>query len=173
MAVLDVIKRRYSVRSYLNKPVEKEKINAILEAARLAPSAKNFQDWRFIVVEDAATRKLLMEAANNQSFVGQAPVVIVCCSIEPDYIMRCGQPACSIDAAIALEHIALQAVEEGLGTCWIGSFYEDKVKDILKIPPKIRVIQLMTLGYPANKHPGHNRLPLEKIVSYDKWNFSE
>ena len=171
MALLEAIKNRYSVRSYLEKPVEKQKIDIILESARLAPSAKNFQDWRFIVVQDRLLKMRLMEAANNQAFVGQAPVVIVCCSVEPDYVMRCGQPVCSIDAAIALEHIALRAVEEGLGTCWVGSFYEDKVKAIFDIPGKVRVVQLMTLGYPANKHPGHNRMPIDSIVSHDKWAF--
>jgi len=134
MALLKQIQQRYSVRSYQKRPVEKEKLETILQSARLAPSANNKQEWRFIVVQDADTRRQLCVAANNQAFVGEAPVVIVCCSAISDYVMRCGHLAYPIDVAIAMEHIALQAVEEGLGTCWVGSFYEDQVKAILGIP---------------------------------------
>jgi len=171
MAVLDVVRRRYSVRSYLDKPVEKAKLESILDAARLAPSAKNFQEWRFVVVQDSVVRQRLMVAANNQSFVGQAPVVMVCCANQAEYVMRCGQLAYPIDVAIAMEHMALQAVEEGLGTCWIGSFYEDQVKKVLGIPAAVRVVELMALGYPADKQRAANRLPMADIVSHDRWGF--
>ncbi len=171
MAILDQIKKRYSVRAYRDCPVEKHKLDAVLEAARLAPSAKNFQEWRFVVVQDAATRKKLVQAANNQTFVGEAPVVIACCSIQSDYVMRCGQLSYPIDVAIAIDHMTLQAVEEGLGTCWIGSFYEDQVKAILDIPENVRVVDLLVLGYPADRMRYKNRNPVEAIVSYEKWKF--
>lgn len=171
MALMEQIRKRYSVRSYQRRPVEKEKLNAVLEAARLAPSACNVQEWRFVVVQDAETRNKLVPAANNQAFVGEAPVIIVCCATNTDHVMRCGQTAYPIDVAIAIEHMALQAVEEGLGTCWIGSFYEDKVKAILEIPDDIRVVELLTLGYPADKPKPKTRDPIEKIVCYDKWGF--
>lgn len=171
MALLKQIEQRYSVRSYRQQPVEKEKLATVLEAARLAPSANNKQEWRFVVVQDAAIRQKLCVAANNQRFVGEAPVVIVCCSVQSDYIMRCGQPAYPIDVAIAMEHMALQAVEEGLGTCWVGSFYEDQVKAILGIPAAVRVVELMTLGYPADKSRAKSRLGLEQIICYDRWKF--
>lgn len=170
MAIIRQIKERYSVRSYKPRLVEKEKLDAVLEAARLAPSARNVQGWRLVVAQDAETRKKLMVAANNQAFVGEAPVVIACCAVNTDHVMRCGQYAYPIDAAIAIDHMTLQAVEEGLGTCWIGSFYEDQVKAILGIPENVRVVALLTLGYPADKPGARKRLPLGKVVSYDRWN---
>lgn len=171
MALLRQIQQRYSVRSYYDRPVEKAKLASVLEAARLAPSARNCQDWRFVVVQDAALRKKLAVAANNQAFVGKAPVVIVCCGTNPTYTMRCGQPAYPIDLAIAIDHMTLQAVEEGLGTCWIGSFYEDQVKTILGIPVDVRVVELLALGYPKDSPKSKSRLTLGQIVSYDRWGF--
>ena len=171
MALLEQIRKRYSVRSYKDRPVEKEKLDAVLDAARLAPSAKNFQEWRFVVVQDAETRKKLLPAANNQAFVGQAPVIIACCAVQCDYVMRCGQTAYPIDIAIAIDHMTLQAVEEGLGTCWVGSFFEDQVKAILGIPAEVRVVELLVLGYPADQPRPKNRNPVEAIVSYDRWGF--
>jgi nitroreductase len=169
MALISQIQKRYSVRSYRQKPVEKQKLLAVLEAARLAPSAKNFQEWRFVVVQAPETRRKLMAAANNQAFVAEAPVVIACCATNTDYIMRCGQHCYPIDLAIAIDHMTLQAVEEGLGTCWIGSFYEDQVKTLLGIPQEIRVVELLALGYPQDNPRPKNRLPLDKIVCHDKW----
>ncbi len=169
MAILRHIQQRYSVRSYQDRPVEKAKLAAVLEAARLAPSARNCQEWRFVVVQNAALRKQLAAAANNQAFVGEAPVVIACCGLNPSYTMRCGQPAYPINLAIAMDHMTLQAVEEGLGTCWIGSFYEDQVKQILGIPAAVRVVELLTLGYPKDSPRPKTREPLERIVCHEQW----
>lgn len=171
MALMKQIRKRYSVRSYQDRPVEKKKLDTVLDAARLAPSASNVQESRFVVVQDAGTRKKLVPAANNQAFVGEAPVVIACCATNTEKVMRCGQKAYPIDMAIAIDHMTLQAVEEDLGTCWIGSFYEDQVKAILGIPDDVRVVELLTLGYPADKPKPKNRLPVEEIVCYDKWAF--
>ncbi len=167
---MKAIRRRCSVRSYLDRAVEEEKLNNILEAARLAPSASNRQEWRFVVVQDKDARQRIMKAAKNQSFVGEAPVVIACCAQTDNHVMSCGQLCYPIDVAIAIEHMALQAVEEGLGTCWVGAFYEDQVKEILSIPKDIRVVELLTLGYPARPALAHkNRLALSEIVMYEKW----
>lgn len=171
MSILEQIKKRYSVRSYQDRPVEKKKLDSVLEAARLAPSAKNFQEWRFVVVQNAETRKRMVPAANNQVFVGQAPVIIACCATNCDHVMRCGQLSYPIDLAIAIDHMTLQAVEEGLGTCWVGSFFEDQVKNVLGIPKDVRVVELLVLGYPADHLHPKNRNPVESIVSYDKWAF--
>lgn len=170
MDVMKAIRERYSCRSYQPRAVEKGKLEQILEAARLAPSARNLQDWRFVVVTDEETRKQLAAAAYNQAFVAQAPVVIAACSVS-NYKMRCGQAIASIDVSIALEHMALEAVELGLATCWIGSFMPQEVRKILQIPTDAVVVELMTLGYPADESKGPNRLPLEKIVCYEKWDF--
>lgn len=139
MDVMEAIKKRYSARAYIDKKVEKEKLDSIFEAARLAPSASNRQEWRFVVVEDKNTRQSLMKAAKSQAFVGEAAVVIVCCALTDNHKMTCGQLCYPIDVAIAIEHMALKATEEGLGTCWVGAFHEDQVKDILGIPEDIRV----------------------------------
>ena len=117
MTFSELIRQRYSVRAYQDRPVEQEKLDRVLEAARLAPSAGNRQEWRFVIVRDPGKRARLVEAAGGQAFVGQAPVVIVACAKNNGHLMRCGQACYPIDVAIALEHIALQAVEEGLGTC--------------------------------------------------------
>jgi nitroreductase len=170
MDVFQAISQRYSCRSYKDKPIAGEKIARLLEAARLAPSASNFQDWRFVVVTDPQTKELLVTAANNQKMLAQAPVVIVACSVS-SYRMRCGQTIGPIDVSIALEHIALQAVEEGLATCWIGSFYHDKVRALLDIPQGIDIVELMVVGYPADTKPESKREPIENIVCYDKWKF--
>ena len=169
MALLTQIRNRYSVRAYLDKPVEREKLDAVLEAARLAPSARNLQGWRFVVVQEPETRARLSTAANNQAFVAKAPVVIACCGTNPDYVMRCGQHAYPIDVAIAMSFMSIQAVEEGLGTCWIGSFYEDQVRAILGIPEKARVVELLTLGYPAEPAKARSRVPIGEIVSAERW----
>jgi nitroreductase len=121
------------------------------------------------LIKDAKMRKLLCEAARNQSFVAEAPVVIVACSVESEYVMSCGQLAYPIDTAIAVDHMALQAVEEGLGTCWIGAFDEKKVKEILGIPDNVRVVALLPLGYPSEIPGNTPRKSLGEIVMWDRW----
>jgi nitroreductase len=170
MEVLEAIRNRYSCRNYEPKPLESEKLNAVLEAARLAPSAKNLQDWRFVVSTDSDVKSRLAEAANNQTFLADAGAIITGCSVS-DYTMRCGQDIAPIDLAIAMEHIALQATALGLATCWIGSFYPEKVRDVLGIPSNIEVVELMGLGYPADSPKPHKRVELSKIVSWNKWGF--
>ena len=170
MNVFEAIKKRKSVRNFLDKPIEEEKLRAILEAARIAPSAKNRQEWRFIIVKDHEVRKKLAEATKGQKFVGEAPVVIVAYALDDGYVMTCGQLSYPIDVAIALDHISLAAVEVGLGTCWIGAFYEDKVKEILGIPDNYRVVHLMPIGYPVIESiKEKNRLPMNEIVKNEKW----
>ena len=171
MTVFEAIQTRQSVRAYQDREIEEDKLQRILEAARLAPSARNRQEWRFVVVRDAATRQRLSEAAKGQKQVAQAPIVIAGCAETDGAVMTCGQQCYPIDVAIALEHIALQAVEEGLGTCWIGAFSEDAVKEVLGIPKTddIRVIELMPLGYPADSLRPKNRLAMDEIVMIDGW----
>ena len=170
MTVFEAIRLRCSVRNFLDTPIEEDVLMSVLEAGRLAPSAKNRQEWRFIVVRDSEVRKRIGEAANGQSFVGEAPVVLVACGVVDGCVMSCGQPSYPIDVAIALDHISLAAVEVGLGTCWIGAFNEDRVKKILGIPEEIRVVDLMPIGYPAVETVKEkNRLPFNKIVKHDRW----
>lgn len=170
MDVYEAIKRRYSCRAYENKPVESEKLKRIFDAARFAPSAKNLQDWRFVTVTEEAAKQRVAKAAKEQMFLARAGAIIIACS-SSDYIMSCGQPVAGIDVSIALEHIALAAVQEGLATCWIGSFLPDKIRQILNIPENIEIIELMALGYPAGKAGTAKRENLETILCYEKWEF--
>lgn len=170
MDVYEAIIKRKSVRAFKDKDVPEEMISRLLEAARLAPSASNRQEWRFIVVRDPATRKQLSKAAMGQKFVGEAPVVLACCAETDGHVMACGQLCYPIDVAIAIDHITLCATADGLGTCWIGAFDESQVKEILGLPPQIRVVGLLPVGYP--KDPSSvkkDRLLLKEIVKYERW----
>jgi nitroreductase len=170
MTLIEVIRKRYSCRAYEDKPIEQGKLDRIMEAARQAPSAKNLQDWRFVLVRDKEKRSRIAATTNRPEVFGKAGVIIVACS-NSDYVMACGQAVGPIDVAIALEHISLAATELGLGTCWIGSFETEKVREILNIPEDVAIIELMTLGYPAEGGRQSGREPIENIVCYDQWQF--
>lgn len=164
MDVHQAIKIRRSVRSYKPDPVPEEKLKKVLEAARLAPSPHNEQEWKFVVVRDAEKRKKLAEAAMGQEFVGEAPVVIVAVALEPEEVMSSEVPNYAVGLAIAVDHMTLAAAEEGLGTCWIGAFSQNEVKEILKIPARYKVVVLLPLGFPADKPKPKSRKNLEEIV---------
>ena len=167
--VLEAIKKRQSVRSYREKEIPEEVLQQILEAGRLAPSASNQQGWEFIVVKEESLRKKLVPACKNQKFVGEAPVVIAGCATNLDHIMSNGEHSYPIDLAIALDHMSLEAASLGLGTCWIGAFYQDQVKEILGVPEDVRVVALMPVGYPKELGSKTGRKPLSEIVCYDKY----
>ena len=169
MELYQAIEKRYSVRSYQDKPVEEDKLRRVLNAARLAPSGSNRQPWKFVVVRDAGIRRNLAAACNNQSFIAQAPVVVVGVGLQPDRVMSCAVPGDPVDVAIALEHVALAATAEGLGTCWIGAFDQDKVRAVLGVPKTAKVIEVMPLGYPADSARVKDRKDLDQIVCYDRF----
>jgi len=170
MAVINAIRKRYSCRDYAERPIEKDKLTEILEAARLAPSARNAQDWRFVVVTDSELRSKLAAATNRPEVFKKAAAIIVACSIGGE-VMPCGQRIEPIDVSIALEHIALQAAELELATCWIGSFDPKVVREVTSVPQNIEIIELMTLGYPADEQKNPAREPIDKICCYNKWTF--
>jgi len=170
MKVFEAVNKRRDVRSFVDKSIPEEALFKVLEAARLAPSAMNRQEWRFIIVKDIEVRKRLAKATIGQDFIEVAPVIIVACGIDDRRLMPNGISYLPMDIAIALDHITLVAVELGLGTCWIGQFKEDEVKKILGIPIGVRVIQLMPIGYPVKGiYPKKNRLPLTSIVKNEHW----
>jgi nitroreductase len=171
MDFFETVQARRSVRSFKPDPVDEETLNRILDAARLAPSANNRQEWRFIVVRDPLIRQMLSIAAEGQAFVAEAPVVIAACAVESKHIMHCGHPAFAIDLAIAIEHLALAAASLGLGTCWIGAFNQERVREILGVPGSAAVVELMALGHPAAVPGARPRKSLEEIVAYEKWAF--
>jgi nitroreductase len=169
MDVSAAIMGRRSVRSYKDLEIENDKIQKILEAGRLSPSANNRQEWKFIVVQNAETKKKLARAAMNQSFIGHAPAVLVACATESKAVMTCGHPTYAVDVSIAFGYMLLQAYELGLGTCWIGAFSEDEVKSVLGVPTHVRVVALSPLGYPAIDTVARSRKRLEEITCFEAY----
>ncbi len=171
MEVLPEILSRRSVRSFDPQPLEKEQVDRILEAGRLAPSAKNRQEWRFVVVQKKEVRERLKEAAFGQEYVGQAPVIIAVCTTNVDYRMPNGQLSYPIDLTFAAAFMTLQAVHEGLGTCCLTTFDEQEVRDILTVPFSMRVVLLLLVGRTGGAPPEEpsSRKQLKQITSRDHW----
>jgi nitroreductase len=169
MDILPEILERRSVRSYKTDPVEPEKLERILQAARLAPSAKNRQEWRFIAVRDGSRRQKIQSAAFGQDHVGQAPVIVVCCTTNISYRMPNGQLSHPIDLSFAACSMVLQATRENLGSCVVTTFKEQEVRELLSIPFAMRVVMLVLVGYTDKKPEAPQRKDLRRIVSYDHW----
>ena len=169
MDVAAAVRGRRSVRSFKSQEVEQDKIDKILEAGRLAPSANNRQQWKFIVVKNYETRQKLVRAAMNQSFLAQAPFVLAACATESQKMMMCGHATYAIDVSIAFAYMLLQAYELGLGTCWIGAFNEEEVKSILCVPRNVRVVALSPLGYPASWPDARPRKGLDEVACYETY----
>jgi nitroreductase len=179
--VLKPILDRRSVRKFDAKPVEREKILACVEAARLAPSAENIQPWRFVILDDPSDKNRFGEAAFSGIYKPtrwalNAPVLVVLLA-ELNVVAHGlgrwiqGTQYHLLDMGISGEHFVLQAQSLGLGTCWIGWFNARKAHQILKLPPKVRVCQLLAVGYPASgfKPRPPRRKPLGEIVFFNKW----
>jgi len=152
MDVMEAIRSRRSVRAYADKPTPDEVMGRMRQALRCAPSACNIQPWRFVLVEDADLRRRVAAAANGQDWMAGAPVIVVACGLADQAYKKMGGSGNSveIDLAIAVDHLTLAAVAEGLGTCWIGAFSEPRVKDVLGVPADVKVVTLTPLGYPAS-----------------------
>jgi len=165
MDLFEVIEKRRSIRSYKPTPIPNEHLKKILEAARLAPSGKNLQPWRFIIVRNPEKKRMLAEAAMNQMFIAEADVVIVALS-DPTIYSSTGTrrriPYLQ-DPMIAIEHMVLAATALGYGTCWIGAFNEDKVKQIVNSPEELAVIALLPIGVPNENPPPRPRKSFEEI----------
>jgi nitroreductase len=158
MDVFEAIGTRRSIRKYRPESIPDQELEMIFEAGRLAPSAANCQPWRFIVVRDADRKKALAGAANNQTFLSDAAVIVAAVG-DPEVSSKWHEG----DPMIALEHMALAATALGYGTCWIGAFDEDFVKRLLKIPAKMRVIALLPIGVPNEKPAPRPRKKLSEI----------
>lgn len=177
----ELIHIRQSVRQYSDKAVEEEKLIRCLEAARLAPSASNSQPWKFIVVNEEPCRTEVARATFSDiylinRFSLQATVMIAIVLERPRLITRIGMQMKKkdwplMDIGITAEHFCLQAAEDGLGTCMIGWFDEDRVKKALKIPVEKTVGLLISLGYPKEGYPlrKKNRKPLEDVIRFNRY----
>ena len=150
-------------------PIEKEQLERILEAGRLAPSAKNRQEWRFVVVQKKEVKERIREAAFGQEFVGQAAAIIAMCTTNIDYRMPNGQLSYPLDLAFAASHMLIQAVHEGLATCCISTFDEQEVREILTAPFSMRVVMLLLVGHTDCVPEQTPRKSLKQIVGRDHW----
>ena len=170
MEVMEALRGRQSVKSYLPTPIEKEKLEKVLEAGRLAPSAYNHQYRRFIVVDDPAVKKAIREQAGAQPMIEQAPVVIVLCATEEnDFVMPCGEKNYPIDMALCGAYMMLEAYDQGLGTCWLGAFDSTAVAKILGVPDTARVVTMIPLGYHDGTQERKPRKTLEEIVGHNHY----
>ncbi len=166
---LDVLKKRRSIRSYEDRKVEEDKLLDVLKAGRAAPTSYNNQEFKIVAVRDKTRIGQLFHACNEQDFVKEAPVLLVCCGTNPEQEMMCGQLSHTVDVSIVATHMMLRATDLDLGTCWLGSFNEKKVKQILDIPDNVRVVTILTLGYPRFQLAEKSRKPLEKLICFDKY----
>ncbi|MBN1673404.1 MAG: nitroreductase family protein [Kiritimatiellae bacterium] len=169
MEFTEVVKTRRSVRSYKPDPIPDAVLARVLEAARMAPSANNVQPWHFVIVTDAARRARLGKLASGQTFVGEAPVVVVCCGKRyRDHYSWLADNMYVVDCTIAIDHLTLAARNEGLGTCWIGAFDHEGVKGAVPVPKGHDVLMLTPLGYPASSRAFREtsaRKPLRDITT--------
>ena len=169
MEVLPEILRRRSVRSFLPLPIEKEQLERILEAGRLAPSAKNRQEWRFVVIQKKEVKDRIKEAAFGQEFVGQAAAIVAVCTTNVDYRMPNGQLSYPVDLAFAGANMLIQAVHEGLATCCLTTFDEQEVREILTAPFSMRVVMLLLFGHTDCVPEQSSRKTLRQIVGREHW----
>lgn len=168
MDVFEAIQTRCSVREYQDRPVEEEKLRRVLDAGRQAPSARNRQEWKFIVVRDPDVRAQIVSAA-GQDWMASAPVILAVVGLTGD-TMFCEVPTDPVDCAIAIDHMTLAATAEGLGTCWVGHFDQAECRNILGVPDDCTIIELLPMGYPAGgprmKKP---RKDFDEVVCFDGW----
>lgn len=171
MDVFEAIKTRRSIRTFTNQEVSEIEIKKILDAARWAPSAGNVQPWIFVVVRNKEIKRKLAEAALNQFFIEEAPVVIVVCADRERSGMSYGSRGtdlyCIQDTAAAAQNILLAAHALGLGACWVGAFNEEEVRLILKAPREVRPVAIIPIGRPAEKPRIIFKRPLSEIVRHE------
>lgn len=168
MEFQEVIKRRYSVRAYKPDDISSEVIDKLLEAARMAPTACNYQSFKLFVIKTAAYKEELRKIYSWEWFV-QAPYVIGICGIpQESWVRRDGKNYVDVDAAIVMDHIILQATDLGLGTCWVGAFNPEAARKFLHLSSEIEPIAFTPIGYPADKPGIRKRKPMVELVQFIK-----
>ncbi len=168
-----VVRKRWMARSFKPTPVPEETVQKILRNAVRAPSAGHLQPWDFVIVKDPETKKRLTKAALNQSFIEEAPVVIVACANTRRSATRYGERGIRfyslIDTAFASLTILLTAVNEGIGASFVGAFHDEEVSKILGLPDHVRPVGIINLGYPDETPRKAERIPLKELVHHEKW----
>jgi len=170
MEYSDLIAARYSVRAYRTDPVEDEKLQVVLEAAQLAPTAANRQPIQIVVMHTAGREEEIQKIYHRPWFV-QAPLVITVCAISSQAWVRESDRfnARLIDAAIVADHLILAAANLGLGTCWIAAFNVEAARSVLRLPDEVEPVIFTPLGYPADQPGQKIRKPLTDLVRYEHW----
>ncbi len=169
MQCLDLIKQRFSVRSYSAAPLEEDKLAEILEAGRMAPSAANRQACSLIVVRDELRRRALGEAYPRDWFWKVPAILVVCIEPARAWVRGDGKNYADVDGAIVMDHMTLCAASLGLGTCWIGAFDPGKVKRILGLPEGVEPLVMTPLGYPAEPIRAKSRKPASEVIHLNAW----
>lgn len=168
-----VVETRRSVRAYAGRPVPDDVLGRVLELTHLAPSAMNHQPWKFIVVKDQARRTEIARLSHDQSFMAEAPVIVVFCGRRYDNPHNwMGSNLFLIDVAIAVDHFTLAARDAGLGTCWIGAFDHEPLRALLEVPADHDIVMLVPVGYPASDTafgPTTERLALADVVCHERF----
>jgi nitroreductase len=169
MGILELIHNRFSVRSYKTDPVEQEKIDVILNAARMAPTASNRQPFNIIVIHTKDREEELLSIYQRDWFV-QAPLILCICGV-PDvaWVRRDGRQFLFVDVGIVMDHVVLTATELGLGTCIVAAFDEINARRVLSLPDEIEPILFTPLGYPLDTPRIKQRKNIEDLVKYDRW----
>lgn len=171
MDLFEAVNLRRSIREFTTEPVSDEDVMKIIDTARRAPSAGNIQPWQFVIVRKLEIKRRLAAAALYQSFIAEAPVVIVVCADEKQsgrgYGSRGSNLYCIQDTAAATENILLAACALGLGACWVGAFNESSVRSILKMLEGVRPVAIVPVGHPAKKPQPRYRRPLDEIIHYE------
>lgn len=175
------IMTRRSIRKYIDKPIEEDKILQLLESARLAPSGSNTQPTHFIIVKSDSVREKLTQVSHNQKWMFSAPVFIVCVAdirsrLKEDIDIRIDErsPQEEVkqiirDASISIDHLVLEAESLGLGTCWVAWFTQEEIRPLLNIPSDKYVVSIITVGYADETPTARPRKSLEEIVHYENW----
>ena len=171
MDVFEAIEARRSVRRYKATPIPEDVVKKVFRAVRRAPSANNAQPYRFIVVRDEDKKHALINACKGKRWIAEAPMIIIACGIIDEAYSTMGGYMSSypVDVSIALDHLTLAAAAEGLGTCWIGAFSEEKVKELYDIGSEAKVVALMTIGYPAEEPEATPRKGVSEIFLYGEY----
>lgn len=167
--VLSLARNRQGIRLFQDRPVPVDKIECALEAARYAPSAKEAQPWRFVVLQDALTRHKVAQAAFNHPLARSAPVLILCCARVHSHVSGNGRVSYPVDVSAAAQSLSLAAADLGLGVGWITGFRERDVKELTAVPLDVPIVAILALGYPASFQPLVERLPESQVVSWEGW----
>lgn len=170
MEFSELIAKRYSVRAYKPDPVEDDKLQKVLEAARIAPTAANRQPFKLIVVHTQGRQDELQRIYRREWFV-QAPLIICAVGVSRQGWVRSDDKRRyqDVDVAIVMDHLILEATNQGLGTCWIAAFNAKAAREILELPDEVEPLIFTPLGYPADALGPKERKPLSDLVRYERW----